>query len=103
MLAWDFDAFLLDNDERVSLVVTALALLGFVEQFSIPARKLSAFTAKVAQVMGAHRLPYHNFIHAVDVFQSTLVSAVQWVRWAMSSDWSERASTVRGGVAKRVQ
>ena len=51
----------------------AFALMGFVEQFRIPPRKLLAFATKVAQVMGAHRLPYHNFVHAVDVFQSALV------------------------------
>lgn len=76
MLAWDFDAFLLDNDERVSLIASALALLGFVEKFNIPPRKLCAFATKVAQVMGAHRLPYHNFVHAVDCFQTLLVMLV---------------------------
>ena len=76
MLAWNFDPFVLDNDERVSLVVSVsaavrcrrrletvkgnvlfansnsqgLALFGHIEEFNIAPRKLCAFVTTCAQV-----------------------------------------------------
>lgn len=51
-------------------------MLGFIERYELSAAKLIAFVAKCAQVMAVRRLPYHNFIHAIDVFQSLLVMLV---------------------------
>ena len=50
MLSWDFDPFLLSNDERISLVVSTFTYLGFVEKFEIEPRKLCSFVTKCAQV-----------------------------------------------------
>ena len=73
MLSLDFDVFLLNNDERISFIMSGFALFGFIEQFKISSRKLCAFIAKCAQIMGAHRLTYHNFIHVTDIFQFLMV------------------------------
>jgi hypothetical protein len=50
LLSWDFDSSLLTDDERVSLVVSGFALLGFVEKFQMPARKLCCFVSKCLKV-----------------------------------------------------
>jgi len=65
---WDFDYFVLIEDDyqtAIPMAVYMLADLGLLEKFSIPHSTLYAFLNSVKEHYWAN--PYHNFLHAFSV------------------------------------
>lgn len=65
---WEFDAFLYDNDELLSMALLCFKELGVLERLNINISDLTKLLAVVRQFYIPNA--YHNYKHAVDVLQS---------------------------------
>lgn len=64
---WSFDVLAHSEEELNRHICTAISTLGIKAKFRIPADKLDNFLNKLQK--GYEKHPYHNWYHAVSVFQ----------------------------------
>jgi len=68
--SWDMDIFPLSNYELMALCTKIMDTYHFFDLYSIPMDNWYIFLLNVEYRMVSNNIPYHNFVHIVDIFQS---------------------------------
>mmetsp|Transcript_7516 Transcript_7516/g.12494 ORF Transcript_7516/g.12494 Transcript_7516/m.12494 type:complete len:416 (+) Transcript_7516:77-1324(+) len=69
-LSWDFDIWLVGEEELLPLSMHVITQFSFYKTYNISTETWCKFIWEVQKLMGVHTNPYHNYRHIMDVTQS---------------------------------